>query len=162
MKLSSPIGPIKLHATYCGLQSVTFIDESAEQLEPASNTGDHPLEQKTAKLLGAYFEGEFKTAFNLELPLYLRGTAFQVMVWNALLRIPYGDKISYQEFAASFGAANAVRAVGAAIGKNPLPIIIPCHRVIRSSGRIEGYKWGSVRKSALIGWEGVKKGSGGG
>ena len=72
------------------------------------------------------------------------------MVWNALLRIPYGDKISYQEFAASFGAANAVRAVGAAIGKNPLPIIIPCHRVIGSDGAMRGYLGGVAIKRWLL------------
>jgi len=87
------------------------------------------------------------------LHLYLRGTNFQIKVWEALLRIPVGSVVSYQDIAVSIGMPKASRAVGHAVGQNPVPVIIPCHRVIRKGGEFGDYHWGSARKKALLGWE---------
>jgi methylated-DNA-[protein]-cysteine S-methyltransferase len=104
-----------------------------------------------AKQLAEYFSGK-RTVFALDLAP--RGTPFQLAVWNALLEIPYGDTISYAELARRIGKPSAVRAVGAANGANPIPIIIPCHRVIGSNGTLTGYGGGIERKQWLLALEG--------
>lgn len=91
-----------------------------------------------------------------EIKLHLKATAFQLKVWESLLKIPLGQLSSYGEIAAEIGQPKAGRAVGSAIGSNPVAFLIPCHRVIRSTGIIGGYKWGAPRKTAIIGWEGAK------
>jgi AraC family transcriptional regulator, regulatory protein of adaptative response / methylated-DNA-[protein]-cysteine methyltransferase len=91
--------------------------------------------------------------------LHLKGTDFQLKVWQTLLKIPFGNLSTYGNIAKNIQQPNASRAVGTAIGKNPIAYLIPCHRVIQSSGIIGGYMWGSVRKKALIGWEGCTKNS---
>jgi methylated-DNA-[protein]-cysteine S-methyltransferase len=101
--------------------------------------------------LAEYFAGRRKT-FDIELAP--RGTGFQLAVWDALLRIPYGHTISYAELAVSIGKSNAVRAVGSANGANPIPVIIPCHRVIGSNGTLTGYGGGIERKQWLLALEG--------
>lgn len=88
--------------------------------------------------------------------LHLKGTLFQLKVWEALLKIPVGHLHSYASVAAAAGNANASRAVGSAIGDNPVAFLIPCHRVIRATGNIGEYHWGSERKTAIIGWESAK------
>jgi len=88
-----------------------------------------------------------------EIKLHLKATPFQIKVWEALLKIPPGRISTYGELALSIGNANAARAVGTAIGSNPVAYLIPCHRVIRASGLIGGYKWDTTRKTAMIGWE---------
>jgi AraC family transcriptional regulator of adaptative response/methylated-DNA-[protein]-cysteine methyltransferase len=90
--------------------------------------------------------------------LHLKGTPFQIKVWNALLQIPLGSLKSYAYIAGEIGDPNASRAVGTAIGSNPVAYLIPCHRVITSSGQPGGYHWGIDRKSAIIGWEAAKTG----
>ena len=87
------------------------------------------------------------------LRLYLNGTNFQIKVWEALLRIPVGNLVTYQEIAEYLGDRNATRAVGHAIALNPISFIIPCHRVIRKMGVFGGYRWGTARKKAILGWE---------
>lgn len=87
------------------------------------------------------------------LSLHLRGTNFQIKVWEALLRIPAGTVVSYQDIAVSIGLPQAVHAVGQAIAHNPIPVLIPCHRVLPKSGDFGGYRWGTARKKALLGWE---------
>lgn len=87
------------------------------------------------------------------LSLYLHGTNFQIKVWEALLRIPAGRLVSYQDIAAAIGHPGAVRAVGTAVSRNPVPVLIPCHRVIRASGAFGEYRYGAERKKALLGWE---------
>ena len=87
--------------------------------------------------------------------LHLKGSEFQLKVWEALLRIPVGNLRSYKAIADQIGSPSASRAVGSAIGKNPIAILIPCHRVLQTSGQLGGYRWGLERKSALIGWEAV-------
>ena len=88
--------------------------------------------------------------------MHLKATAFQLKVWESLLKIPLGQLSSYGEIAAEIGQPKAGRAVGTAIGSNPVAFLIPCHRVIRATGIIGGYKWGALRKTAIIGWEGAK------
>ncbi|WP_407072982.1 bifunctional helix-turn-helix domain-containing protein/methylated-DNA--[protein]-cysteine S-methyltransferase [Pseudanabaena galeata] len=87
------------------------------------------------------------------LTLYVKGTNFQIQVWRALLRIPFGGITTYQGLGRSLGRSNAARAIGNAVGSNPISFIIPCHRVIRESGELGGYRWGLERKTAILGWE---------
>ncbi|MAZ49418.1 MAG: cysteine methyltransferase [Halobacteriovoraceae bacterium] len=89
--------------------------------------------------------------------LHLHGTPFQIKVWECLLKIPESAIVSYKDIAEHIGAPNSARAVGTAIGKNPIAFLIPCHRVIQSSGGIGDYRWGATRKQAIIGWEAAKK-----
>ena len=91
-----------------------------------------------------------------KIKLHLKGTPFQIKVWEALLKIPMGDVSTYSGIANSINNPNASRAVGTAIGDNPVAFIIPCHRVIRSTGDFGQYHWGSIRKTAMIGWEAAK------
>ncbi|HEX5151600.1 MAG TPA: methylated-DNA--[protein]-cysteine S-methyltransferase [Parafilimonas sp.] len=91
-----------------------------------------------------------------QIKLHLKGTDFQLKVWESLLKIPMGNLSSYGEIARQVGNANASRAVGSAIGSNPVAYLIPCHRVIQSSGTIGDYMWGNTRKTAIIGWEGAR------
>ena len=113
--------------------------------------GDAKFEQLVAKVVG-FVEAP---ALGLDLPLDVRGTAFQQRVWQALREIPAGRTVSYSQIANRIGAPKAVRAVGAAIGANPLAVAIPCHRVIRNDGSLCGYRWGVERKRALIEREAV-------
>ena len=94
-----------------------------------------------------------------EIKLHLKGTEFQLKVWETLLKIPMGQLSTYGNIAEQIGNANASRAVGTAIGSNPVAFLIPCHRVIQSSGNFGGYMWGNTRKTAIIGWEGAKTNS---
>jgi len=91
-----------------------------------------------------------------EIKLHLKGTDFQLKVWEALLKIPMGQLSTYGSIAGNIGNPKASRAVGTAIGHNPVAFLIPCHRVIQSTGMFGGYMWGATRKTAIIGWEGVK------
>lgn len=91
-----------------------------------------------------------------KIKLHLKGTDFQLKVWETLLKIPLGKLSTYRSIAQQIGNSNASRAVGTAIGKNPVAFLIPCHRVIQSSGDVGGYMWGSTRKTAIIGWESAK------
>ena len=113
--------------------------------------GDSQFEQMVAKVVG-FVEAP---ALGLDLPLDVRGTAFQQRVWHALREIPAGRTVSYLQIATRIGAPKAVRAVGAAVGANPLAVAIPCHRVIRNDGSLCGYRWGVERKRALIEREAV-------
>ena len=88
-----------------------------------------------------------------KIKLLLKGSKFQVKVWEALLKIPFGSVSTYRNIATALGQPGAVRAVGSAVGANPIAFIIPCHRVIRSEGLIGEYHWGAKRKKAMIGWE---------
>ena len=113
--------------------------------------GDAAFEQLVAKVVG-FVEAP---ALGLDLPLDVRGTAFQQRVWQALREIPAGRTVSYSQIASRIAAPKAVRAVGAAVGANPLAVAIPCHRVIRNDGSLCGYRWGVERKRALIEREAV-------
>jgi AraC family transcriptional regulator of adaptative response/methylated-DNA-[protein]-cysteine methyltransferase len=93
-----------------------------------------------------------------QIRLHLKGTDFQLKIWNTLLRIPMGQLTTYSKIAERIANPKASRAVGSAIGSNPVAFLIPCHRVIQSGGNFGGYMWGNTRKTAMIGWEGVRTG----
>src|SRR5690606_36131829 len=100
------------------------------------------------------FQGDENTFSNIK--LHLKGSEFQLKVWEMLLKIPMGQLATYGDIAAQVGKPNASRAVGTAIGSNPIAFLIPCHRVIQSSGNTGGYMWGTIRKTAIIAWESAK------
>jgi methylated-DNA-[protein]-cysteine S-methyltransferase len=110
------------------------------------------LNKKVSQQLSDYFEGKL---MEFSIPVQLSGTAFQVRVWNALQKIPFGVTWSYQQLAAEAGNPRGMRAAGSANGRNPLPIIIPCHRVIRKNGDIGGYSSGLSIKRWLLRHEGI-------
>jgi methylated-DNA-[protein]-cysteine S-methyltransferase len=122
---------------------------NAQKPDPAWRF-DRDLHCEAVDQLRAYFEGTLR---EFDLPLVLEGTPFQERVWRALADIPYGKTISYSELAAVIGNPSAVRAVGAANGKNPIPIVLPCHRVIGRDGKLTGYAGGLDIKAALLAFE---------
>ncbi len=108
---------------------------------------DHPVLREAVRQLSAYFNGDLRA---FDLPLTMRGTEFQRRVWVALREIPYGETRTYGQIAASIGSPKAVRAVGAANGQNPIPIVVPCHRVIGSNGKLVGFGGGLGMKRLLL------------
>jgi methylated-DNA-[protein]-cysteine S-methyltransferase len=150
----SPLGTILLAATPHGLAGLWFEgqryhpDASAWRQEP-----EHPMLLVAARQLDEYFEGS-RTVFDLPLDLQ-GGTPFQQSVWRALLAIPCGERMSYAAVGQRIGKPSAVRAVGAAVGRNPISIVVPCHRVLGSGGALTGYAGGLERKSALLRLEGT-------
>lgn len=158
--IDSPLGPLLLTASENGLAGVWFNDQ---QHRPAGanvvawhENLDHPLLQQAALQINAYFQSAPGTAQHFTLPLDISaGTAFQQAVWRALLDIPAGETRSYAQVAHAVGRPTAVRAVGAAIGRNPLSIVVPCHRVLGSGGALTGYAGGLGRKTALLSREGA-------
>ena len=148
--LQSPIGPLLLASSGSRLHSITF-PKSGSPATPGSNWNENASAFKEPiRQLQAYFAGELE---NFDLPLGPQGTPFQQKVWNELCRIPYGQTISYGELAKRIGNPNASRAVGLANGSNPIPIVIPCHRVIGSSGKLTGYGGGLPIKEKLLALE---------
>lgn len=113
---------------------------------------DSPVLAECARQLGEYFGGR-RTRF--ELPLAPKGTAFQIRVWNQIAAIPFGATITYSELARRCGKASAARAAGAATGRNPISIVVPCHRVVGSAGALTGYAGGVERKRRLLALEGI-------
>ncbi len=140
--ISSPIGKIKIYASDTGITKIDFDDNILA--EPNSN--HHTERAKTQ--LSAYFEGELTT---FDIPLdFEEATQFQVAVWNELCKIPFGSTVSYQRIADKLNNPKAVRAVGLANGKNRIPIVVPCHRVIGSDGSLTGFAWGLDIKRKLL------------
>ena len=164
----SPLGTIRLAATRRGLAGLWFEGQRhwpaeldgatappAPALRPAVWPTDsgHPVLQETSRQLADYFAGR---RLDFELPLDLDGgTAFQQSVWRALRAIPTGGTASYSDISARIGQPTAVRAVGAAVGRNPVSIVVPCHRVLGADGSLTGYAGGLHRKTALLELEGV-------
>lgn len=144
--MQSPLGIILLTEENGALTRLDFTEDHREM--PAGT----PLLQEAIRQLAAYFAGE-RQAFSL--PLMPRGTPFQIRCWEALQKIPYGRSVSYGEEAALLGQPRACRAVGSANGKNPLPILIPCHRVLASGGKLGGYSSGTEIKKKLLTLEGI-------
>lgn len=143
----SPIGPLLLAGSDAGLNLVSFsTGRHAKEVDPQWQEDAGAFEEVVGQLK-AYFAGQ-RTSF--ELPLDLVGTDFQKKVWMALRQIPYGETISYKELAGAIGRPSAVRAVGAANGANPIPIIIPCHRVIGNDGSLTGFGGGLPLKKKLL------------
>jgi methylated-DNA-[protein]-cysteine S-methyltransferase len=142
--IDTPIGPLGLDVTDEFVVGVRF------RAPGRPRRPDKGLLAEMTRQLGAYFDGRLRT---FSLPLAPVGTAFQTEVWRTLGTIPYGQTWTYTELAERIGRPAAVRAVGAANGRNPIPIIIPCHRVIGSSGKLVGFGGGLETKRALLGLE---------
>lgn len=150
MRLDSPVGELTLFASQAGLHAVLWdVDVEADDSNPRGFVQDarHPILEATRGQLSEYFAGS-RTRF--ELPLAPRGTDFQRRIWSLLCEIPYGETWSYGELATRSGDRNRSRAVGLANGKNPIPIIVPCHRVIGASGALTGFGGGLQRKAFLL------------
>lgn len=149
MQVSSPLGNLIVAATPRGLSGLWFDDQ--QYLPPWANwpqVSDHPMLLATQTWLAAYFAGD-TTPWTLPLDMSA-GTAFQQSVWQALLKIPRGQCSTYGQISQDIGNPTAVRAVGGAIGHNPIGIIVPCHRVIGKDGSLTGYAGGLGRKTKLL------------
>lgn len=150
--LDTPIGELTLLASDDGLTHVLFADQApadvgldAEDIEEGSATD--PVLDATASQLAEYFDGERRT---FDIPLDLGGTSFQREAWTALADVPYGETRSYAEQAESIGRPGAFRAVGAANGRNPVPIVLPCHRIVGADGSLTGFGGGLAVKEQLL------------
>jgi methylated-DNA-[protein]-cysteine S-methyltransferase len=148
--LDSPVGPLRLSASGQGLRQIDFMTGRNLALPDASWREDRAFFGDIIRQLKAYFAGELQ---RFDLPLVPKGTAFQVGVWRQLCEISYGETISYGELARRIGNPKASRAVGLANGSNPIPIVIPCHRVIGRSGKLVGYGGGLEVKEKLLALE---------
>jgi methylated-DNA-[protein]-cysteine S-methyltransferase len=154
----SPVGKLVLVASNKGLKEVIFVKEYKgdvrylNEFPDAVLSDDHPLLKKTEGQLKGYFAEKRK---KFDVPIAFSGTPFQIKTWNALLKIPYGKTLSYSEQAKLVGDAKKTRAVGSANGRNPIPIIVPCHRVIGKNGSLTGYSGGLEIKEFLLRLEGA-------
>ncbi|AZP23614.1 methylated-DNA--[protein]-cysteine S-methyltransferase [Streptomyces aquilus] len=148
--LDSPYGPLTLVATDGILSNLYMTDQRHRPAQETFGVRDDRPFGEAIDQLEAYFASELKE-FTLE--LHLHGTPFQRSVWEQLLRIPYGETRSYGDLAAALGNPGASRAVGLANGKNPVSIIVPCHRVVGSNGSLTGYGGGLERKQRLLDFE---------
>jgi methylated-DNA-[protein]-cysteine S-methyltransferase len=148
--IESPIGPLLLAADDSGLRHINFATgKHPANPDPAWRRDASPLAEPIRQLR-AYFAGELEA---FDVPLAPQGTPFQLKIWKLLCDIPYGETISYGELAIRSGNPKASRAVGLANGSNPIPIIIPCHRVIGSNGKLTGYGGGLPIKEKLLALE---------
>lgn len=152
MYMDSPVGALKLVAHDHALVAVMWDNEDHKRVRLAELIEDHqhPMLLRVKKQLEQYFAGQRQ---QFDLPLDFQGTDFQQQVWQTLLTIPYGETRSYKEIAVQIGNEKAVRAVGAANGKNPISIIAPCHRVIGSGGALVGFAGGLDKKQILLSLE---------
>lgn len=145
----SPVGWLQISASLKGVTSISFLKEAPVTVPTVRSS--HLKE--TYKQLNEYFSGE---RLKFKLPLDLEGTPFQQDVWQALCKIPFGSTVSYKEIAEKVGSPKGARAVGMANNRNPLPIVIPCHRVIGASGELVGFAPGVEVKEHLLNHEGYK------
>lgn len=156
----TPFGECFIAVTERGICAMAFVDELTKNDQLTilvrkwanATISENPAE--TREYVNRIFEPAQKSL--AKLPLLVHGTNFQLKVWEALLKIPNGSVTTYQQIARSIGIPGAVRAVGTAVGDNPVAYLIPCHRVIRKEGVLGEYRWGSLRKKALIGWEAAR------
>jgi len=157
----TPFGTAVVAATAHGLAALAFVDEDSDRdvLEvtaemrvrwPAARFTQHP--QTTQPYIDRIFDEEVRSGAR-DVQVVMIGTDFEVRVWQALTKIPMGRAVSYGDLARYIGKPNAARAVGSAVGRNPLSFVVPCHRVLRGDGGLGGYHWGVTRKQAIIGWE---------
>lgn len=155
----SPFGPALVMGTEKGICGIGFASETGESaaMDDLTARWPHAVFAKDAGMLRPWVEAAFSvnTAAS-KTPIYMIGAPFQIKVWEALLRIPSGHVTTYSEIAAAIGNPKAVRAVGTAVGRNPVSWLIPCHRALRKSGALGGYHWGLPVKRALLAWEGAR------
>lgn len=148
LTMESPLGLLAVSAVEEGL---TYVHMGVEEVKDAWGPQEPtPVLEAAVDQLEAYFAGELK---DFDLPLAAAGTAFQQRVWTELVRIPYGATCSYMDVAERIGDRKAVRAVGLANGRNPIAIVVPCHRVIGANGKLTGYAGGLWRKERLLSLE---------
>ncbi len=161
--MPTPIGLLTIVANDHGIVAICWDTETAgsepdarnpvdrklgdEFVDVAPGTGEHEVLDRAVEQLGEYFDGQ---RIDFDLPLDPDGTAFQRRAWDALVQIPFGETISYGEQAVMLGDKNKSRAVGAANGKNPIPIVVPCHRVVGSNGHLTGFAGGLNVKAWLL------------
>ncbi len=143
----SPIGLVQIGGTASEVTSLDFVERRREKTE------SNPLLDRAARQIAEYFAGKRQV---FDVPISYQGTDFQERVWGQLLKVPYGKTASYQDIARGVGSPLAVRAVGAANGKNPISLIVPCHRIIGSNGTLVGYGGGLWRKEWLLKHEGCQ------
>jgi methylated-DNA-[protein]-cysteine S-methyltransferase len=150
--IESPVGKLKLVASDNGLVAILWENDNPRRVRLSELIANEqqPILVETERQLGEYFAGKRKT---FSVPLDMRGTRFQKDVWEVLLAIPFGETRSYGQLAKQLGNPNATRAVGAANGRNPISIIVPCHRVIGSSGKLTGFAGGLDTKAHLLNLE---------
>lgn len=160
LAIPSSIGPMQAFASDRGVRAILFADSDPDRNGvsgpvaegPGIPAGHQDLLDEVARQLSEYFA---RTRTIFDLPLDPQGTEFQLLAWQALREIPFGETRSYAEQARLVGRPSAVRAIGAANGRNPLTIVVPCHRVIGASGALTGFRAGLHRKRALLEHEGV-------
>jgi AraC family transcriptional regulator of adaptative response/methylated-DNA-[protein]-cysteine methyltransferase len=155
----SPFGTIIIASTHKGICYMAFVDEEEEialqELKISfPNAKYRQLSDKIQQNALFIFTQDWNKL--QEIKLHLKGTPFQIKVWEALLRIPIGELSTYSGIAGKLENPLASRAVGSAVGSNPVAFLIPCHRVIKANGEFGHYHWGSTRKNAMIGWEASK------
>ena len=151
--VSSPLGLLTVLASDDGVHAIAFESDRTEQAKiNFPRAVNHLIINAAVEQLAMYFDGKLKI---FDLPLDWRGTNFQKRVWKLLLEIPFGETRTYGDIARALGNAGASQAVGAANGKNPVAIVVPCHRVIGTSGHLTGYAGGIERKRFLLTHEGV-------
>ena len=157
----SPFGEAILVASERGLAGLGFVDEGDRTAALADMRRRWPRAEyvedaaTTASLARRIFDPKTWAA-DRPLRVVLIGTDFEVRVWQTLLRIPLGKATTYSDIACRLGKVSASRAVGAAVGRNPISFVVPCHRVLGRSGALTGYHWGLTRKQAILGWEAGK------
>ncbi|HSQ19509.1 MAG TPA: methylated-DNA--[protein]-cysteine S-methyltransferase [Blastocatellia bacterium] len=151
-EINSPVGKLKIIASAKTLVAIEWEEESGnrKRQDPLKCEPRHPILLETERQLGEYFAG---TRTRFDLPLEARGSDFEKKVWRALEKIPYGKTRSYLDLAKAIGSPKACRAVGAANSRNPLPIVVPCHRVIGADGKLTGFAGGLERKASLLAHE---------
>ena len=156
--IETPLDPLLLSVRSGMIEGLSFTDHAGCEKNLENNLGECTLGEsafdEARRQISFYFEGG---GARFDLQLTLRGSQFELEVWNALIRIPYGATASYKEIAEMMGRPLAARAVGAAIGRNRISIIIPCHRVIGSNGNLTGYAWGRDRKEWLLNHENLHR-----
>ena len=154
----SPFGDILVASTSKGICHMAFADNDKEALKTLQNSFPSAHYKQMVDLIQQnalyIFTHDWKDLDKIR--LHLKGTAFQIKVWEALLKIPMGQLSTYGNIADQLDSPGASQAVGSAVGSNPVAFLIPCHRVIQSTGVVGQYHWGSIRKSAMIGWEAAK------
>lgn len=148
--VQSPVGKLELVAGDRGLSEINWESKCSSAPDDGTEDPRHPVLVEAARQLDQYFAGQRR---EFELKLEFRGTDFQKRVWDELLKIPFGETRTYGEIARRLGNANAMRAVGAANGRNPIPIVAPCHRVIGASGDLVGFGGGLEVKEYLLNFE---------
>lgn len=156
---SSPFGEILIATTHKGICHMAFVDNRSEAISFLKSmfpnaAYQNTIEERYLNILSIFGKDQIQLK---DLKLHIKGTDFQLKVWETLLKIPTGEVVTYNDIAKKLDNPKANRAVGSAIGSNPIAYLIPCHRVIQSTGLFGQYHWGSTRKTAIIGWESALK-----